>query len=138
MSTQNSEKPRILIIDDDPHHNRIVSALLRAEGFDVKVGWSSVEAIHKNFDYKPDLVLLDIMMPGFAGTSACAALRQLQPDLPVVMVSAKTSQEDVMAGFDYGCTRYLTKPFDPDALIATVKELLGNAKKEKDKERGKP
>ena len=124
MSSQASEPARILIVDDDPHHNRIVSTLLRKEGFDVEIGWNSVQAVHKNFDFKPDLVLLDVMMPGFAGTSACVAMRHVRPDLPILMISAKTAPEDVRDGFDYGCTKYLTKPFDPDVLLSTIRELL--------------
>jgi len=88
------------------------------------VASDSPSAVHKNFDFKPDLVLLDIMMPKFDGTTACHALRELRPDLPVVIVSAKDAPADIMEGLDWGATRYVTKPFDPEELLATVRELL--------------
>ena len=125
MNPQDGEKRRILIVDDDAHHNRIVSALLRDAGYEVEVAWESAEAVRKNFDFRPDLVLLDIMMPRWTGHSACAAMRAVNPKLPIVVVSAKTAPEDVAEGYDWGCTRYLTKPFDPDLLLRTVRELLG-------------
>jgi len=119
-----ADRKRILIVDDDPHHCRIVGDLMRAEGYEVEVASDSPSAVHKNFDFKPDLVLLDIMMPKFDGTTACHALRELRPDLPVVIVSAKDAPADIMEGLDWGATRYVTKPFDPEELLATVKELL--------------
>lgn len=121
---QRGKKRKILIVDDDPHHNRIVGDLLRAEGYDVEVAMDSPSAVHKNFDYEPDLVLLDIMMPHFDGTTACQALRELRPNLPIVIVSAKDAPEDLKEGFDWGATRYITKPFDSDDLLRTVHELL--------------
>lgn len=125
MNPREDEKRRILIVDDDEHHNRIVGALLRDAGYEVEVAWESAEAVRKNFDFRPDLVLLDIMMPRWTGHSACAAMRAVKPNLPIVVVSAKTAPEDVAEGYDWGCTRYLTKPFDPDLLLRTVRELLG-------------
>ena len=116
---------KILIVDDDPHHNQIVGDLLRAEGYEVDVAMDSPAAVHKNFDFSPDLVLLDIMMPRFDGTTACQALHELRPDLPIVIVSAKDAPADIVEGMDWGATRYITKPFDPAHLIETVKELLG-------------
>lgn len=118
---------KILIVDDDPHHNQIVGDLLRAEGFEVAVATDSPAAIHLNFDFSPDLVLLDMMMPRFDGTTACQALRELRPDLPIVIVSAKDAPADIMEGMDWGATRYITKPFDPAHLIQTVQELLGTS-----------
>jgi two-component system response regulator VicR len=122
---------RVLVVDDDEHHNRIVSALLRDAGYEVDVAWQSAEAVRKNFDFHPDLVLLDIMMPRWSGHSACAAMRHVNPKLPIVVVSAKTAPEDVAEGFDWGCTRYLTKPFEPDELLRTVRELLEGVQAER-------
>ena len=97
---------------------------MRAEGYEVEIATDSPSAVHKNFDFQPDLVLLDIMMPKFDGTTACHALRELRPDLPVVIVSAKDAPADILEGLDWGATRYVTKPFDPEELLATVRELL--------------
>jgi DNA-binding response OmpR family regulator len=117
-------RKKVLVVDDDPHHNKIVGDLLRAEGYEVEIATGSAMAVHKNFDFKPDLVLLDIMMPHFDGTTACHALRELRPKLPIVIVSAKDAPTDIVEGMDWGATRYITKPFDPEKLLATVKELL--------------
>ena len=116
---------KILIVDDDPHHNRIVGDLLRAEGYDVQVATDSPTAIHKNFDYQPDLVLLDMMMPHFDGTTACQALRELRPGLPIIIVSAKDSPADITEGIDWGATAYITKPFDPGELLLAIRKFLG-------------
>jgi len=125
--TEPERKWKILVVDDDPHHNRIVGDLLRAEGYDVEVATDSPMAVHKNFDFRPDLVLLDIMMPRFDGTTACQALRELRPSLPIVIVSAKDAPHDVQEGIDWGATRYITKPFDPKHLLDTIRVLLDKA-----------
>jgi len=117
---------KVLIVDDDPHHNKIVGDLLRSEGFRVETAVDSPTAVHRNFDFKPDLVLLDIMMPKFDGTTACHALRELRPDLPIVIVSAKDTPKDILEGFDWGATRYITKPFDHEELLHTIRALLGS------------
>jgi two-component system response regulator VicR len=128
MTTQqpSARKRKILIVDDDPHHNRIVGDLLRAEGYEVEVATDSPMAVHKNFDFEPDLVLMDIMMPRFDGTTATHALRELRPKLPIVVVSAKDAPADIVEGMDWGATRYITKPFDPQHLLNTIHELLGD------------
>ncbi|HET6203035.1 MAG TPA: response regulator transcription factor [Planctomycetota bacterium] len=123
---EKSRPRRVLVVDDDPHHNRIVGELLRHAGYEVDVAWNSAEAVRKNFDFRPDLVLLDVMMPRWSGHSACAAMRCVDPSLPIVVVSAKTAPEDVGEGLGWGATRYLTKPFDPDELLGTVRALLGS------------
>jgi len=126
MSDRNEPEPKkkILIVDDDPHHNKIVGDLLRSEGYEVDVAIDSPMAVHKNFDFDPDLVLLDIMMPRYDGTTAAQALRELRPKLPVVIVSAKDAPRDVQEGLEWGATRYITKPFDPKHLLDTIRELL--------------
>lgn len=120
-----NKKSKILIVDDDPHHNKIVGDLLRGEGYEVEVAMDSPTAVHKNFDFQPDLVLLDIMMPQFDGTTACHALRELRPSLPIIIVSAKDTPADIVEGMDWGATRYVTKPFDHEALLTAIRELLG-------------
>jgi len=117
-------KKKIMIVDDDPHHNRIVSDLLRSEGYEVEVAIDSRMAVHKNFDFAPDLVLMDIMMPKHDGTTSTQALRELRPELPIVIVSAKDAPADITDGLEWGATRYITKPFDPQILLTTIRELL--------------
>jgi len=116
---------KVLVVDDDRHHLAIVTKLLHANGYRVATAETSAEAVHRNFDYRPDLVILDIMMPGFDGYSACMAMRELQPGLPIVILSAKDAPADIREGLDWGATRYLTKPFDPDELLRLIDALLG-------------
>lgn len=118
---------KVLIVDDDPEHNRIVGDLLRAEGYEVMVATDSPSAVHRNLDFQPDLVLLEIMMPRFDGTTACHALRELRPTLPIVIVSARNAPSDILEGIGWGATRYITKPFDPQQLLETIRELLREA-----------
>jgi DNA-binding response OmpR family regulator len=117
---------RILVVDDDRHHLAIVTKLLHARGYRVTTAETSAEAVHRNLDERPDLVILDIMMPGYDGYSACMAMRELQPQLPIIILSAKDTPADMREGFDWGATRYLTKPFDPDELLRLIDGLLAS------------
>jgi DNA-binding response OmpR family regulator len=120
-------KKRILIVDDDPHHNRIVTALLEAEGYLVAVATDSPSAVHKSGDFHPDLVLLDMMMPKYDGTTASQAMKELYPDTPIIIVSAKDAPVDVQEGLEWGANRYITKPFDPKELLEAISEFLSPA-----------
>jgi two-component system response regulator MprA len=115
---------KVLIVDDDPEHNRILGDLLRAEGYEVLVATDSPSAVHRNFDFQPDLVLLEMRLPRFDGTTACHALRELRPTLPIVILSARRKPSDILEGIGWGATRYITKPFDPRRLLGTIRELL--------------
>ena len=114
----------ILVVDDDPHHNRIVKDLLEHEGYVVKTAMSTREAVSQHWDFKPDLALLDIMMPKLDGYTACDTLRKVHPDLPIVMLSAKDQADDIKEAWDWGADYYLTKPFDPQELLDVIRRLL--------------
>ncbi len=118
--------PRILIVDDDPMSLDIVRTLLAAQGYEVVTGTDGEEALAMAREQHPDLILLDVMMPKVDGIQVC---RQLKTDTsvpftPIIMVTAKASGEDVLAGFEAGSDEYLTKPVDQDALVARVKSVL--------------
>ena len=115
---------RILVVDDDPHHNKIVADLLDHEGYDVQTALSTKTAVSVHWSFRPDLVVLDIMMPKLDGYTACDVFRQVHPELPIVMLSAKDRTDDIKEAVDWGADYYLTKPFDPDELLAVVKRLL--------------
>ena len=115
---------RILVVDDDPHHNKIVSDLLDHEGFDVRTALSTKTAVSAHWEFEPELVILDIMMPKFDGYTACDVFRQVHPKLPIVMLSAKSRTDDIQEAVDWGADFYLTKPFDPDELLEVVRRLL--------------
>ncbi|UCE03676.1 MAG: response regulator transcription factor [Candidatus Latescibacterota bacterium] len=119
-----TSRKRILVVDDDPHHNRIVKDLLEHEGYEVKTAMSTRQAVAEHWDFEPDLALLDIMMPKLDGYTACDTLRKVHPDLPIVMLSAKDQSEDIKEAWDWGASYYLTKPFDPQELLDTVRRML--------------
>ncbi|MFN0149987.1 MAG: response regulator transcription factor [bacterium] len=126
MSEQLDSRPKILVVDDDKRHLAIVSALLESEGFAVATAENARQAVAQQADWRPALIIMDIMMPEFDGFQATWGFRQLNESLPILVLSAKTAPEDMADGRDWGATRYMTKPFDPDELIATVRELLAN------------
>ena len=127
-SEKQVERPRrILVVDDDPHHNKIVKALLEHEGYEVMTAVSTRQAVEVQWKFEPDLVILDIMMPKLDGYTACDTLRKVHPELPIVMLSAKDRVEDVKEAWDWGASHYLTKPFDPQELVDVIRRLLANA-----------
>ena len=119
---------RILVVDDDPHHNKIVKALLEHEGFEVMTAVSTRQAVEVQWNFQPDLALLDIMMPKLDGYTACDTLRKVHPELPIVMLSAKDQAADVREAWDWGASHYLTKPFDPQELLSVIRRLLEEKK----------
>ncbi len=125
---------KVLVVDDDPEQRGIVGDLLRAEGYEVEVAADSPSAVHKSFEFQPDLVLLEIALPRFDGTTACHALRELWPALPIVILSARKAPSDILEGIEWGATRYITKPFDPQQLLETIRELLREAPPSREEE----
>lgn len=115
---------RVLVVDDDPHHNKIVADLLEHEGYNVRTALSTKSAVSAHWEFRPQIVILDIMMPQLDGYSACDVFRQVHPNLPIVMLSAKDRTEDIQEAVDWGADFYLTKPFDPDELLSVVERLL--------------
>jgi two-component system cell cycle response regulator len=117
---------RILVVDDQPVNVRLLQAKLQAEYFDVSCASNGLEAIELARLEQPDVILLDVMMPGMDGYEAC---RQLKSDpttrhIPVVMVTALDQQEDRISGLDAGADDFLTKPIDDLTLFARVRSLL--------------
>lgn len=110
----------ILIIDDDPHINSIVSKALKAEGYTVSQAFSGTEAMMVLKNEKPDLILLDLMLPGLSGEELLPQIK----NVPVIVVSAKadvTNKVDLLLG---GAADYVTKPFDMNELLARIKVQL--------------
>ena len=114
---------RILVVDDDPGISEMVALLLESEGYDVTVcaNGSSVVALYRV--ERPDLVLLDVMLPGLDGVSVCKHLRE-ESDVPIIMMSARTDSLDVIAGLEAGADDYVTKPFEPRELVARINSVL--------------
>jgi DNA-binding response OmpR family regulator len=118
---------KILIADDEQNIVISIEFLLRREGFDVQVAGDGEEALAKVRGEKPDLVLLDVMMPKMNGFDVCQAVRA-DPDLSdtrILMLTAKGRDTEVSKGLGLGADGYMTKPFSTKELLAEVRKLLG-------------
>ncbi|MCJ7621344.1 MAG: response regulator [Anaerolineae bacterium] len=117
---------RILIIDDDVLTSEVMKHALEVEGYEIVTAPNGVEGLAKARDEKPDLVVLDVMLPGLDGYEVCHRLREAPQtaDLPILMLSAKAREVDVETGRRMGANVFLTKPLDPSALVAQVGALL--------------
>ena len=117
---------RILAVDDDPLILRLLQVNLEIENYDVLLAHDGQEACEVAIAEKPDLILLDIMMPRMDGLQACKELKANPEvsDIPVVFLSAKAQQEDIDEGLALGASAYLTKPFEPDQLIEVIERLI--------------
>jgi DNA-binding response OmpR family regulator len=118
--------PKILIAEDDPAIRSLISQILSLEGYDVasfSEGAGAQEALHAS---APDLVVLDIMMPNVDGLTLLEDIRSTETtrSIPVVLLTAKADDSTTWAGWSGGCDYYMTKPFEPDELIATVNRLI--------------
>lgn len=119
-----NESANILIVDDDPGIRTVVRLLLEARGYAVSECASGYEAVDTlGSDYKPDLIILDIMMPGMSGVEACASLRGLT-NAPVLFLTAKTQEQDKLQAYSNGGDDFLGKPFSQAELLAKVQSLL--------------
>jgi two-component system KDP operon response regulator KdpE len=118
---------KILIVDDEPAQIRLVSQLLTANGYSVLKAASGREAVHIAYENKPDLVLLDVMMPEMDGWQTCNLIRDLT-EIPIIMLTGKrNSEEDIVRGLECGADEYLAKPVGNRELLARVKAALRRA-----------
>ncbi|WP_301102102.1 response regulator [Propionivibrio sp.] len=118
---------KVLIADDEPNIVISLEFLLRREGFDVLVAVDGEEALVKAREEKPDLILLDVMMPKMNGFDLCQALRADHDldDMRILMLSAKGRETEVSKGLGLGADAYVTKPFSTKELVLQVRSLLG-------------
>ena len=114
---------RVLIVDDDPALAEMLGIVLRGEGYHVTHCGDGTSALATFRDAKPDLVLLDVMLPGKNGVEVCRAIRA-ESDVPIVMLTARTDTLDVVAGLEAGADDYVNKPFKPAELVARVRARL--------------
>ena len=118
-----SGKQKILIVDDDMHIAELVSLYVEKEGFETKEVHDGREAIQMVSAFQPDLILLDLMLPGMDGYQVCAEIRKTSR-VPVIMLTAKGETFDKVLGLELGADDYIVKPFDPKELVARVKAVL--------------
>jgi two-component system, sensor histidine kinase and response regulator len=119
---------RILAVDDDRINLRIIGGILRNEGYELAEAGSGEQALEIYKTFQPNLVLLDVMMPGIDGFATCRTLKKTYGDkcAPVIFVTAKSEADDVVMGFDAGGVDYLTKPFRPKEVVARIRTHLSN------------
>jgi CheY-like chemotaxis protein len=124
--TRSSEQRLILIADDDRAVAQVAETYLLLAGFETAVANDGEDALVKAIDLKPDLVVLDVMMPWMDGYEVCAKLREdnRTKHIPVIFLSAKSLRADKVYGLTIGADDYIVKPFDPDELVARVKAVL--------------
>ncbi|MEO6880028.1 MAG: MtrAB system response regulator MtrA [Mycobacteriaceae bacterium] len=116
-------KPRILVVDDDAALAEMLTIVLRGEGFEASVVGDGSRALEAVREVKPDLILLDLMLPGMNGIDVCRAVRA-ESGVPIVMLTAKTDTVDVVLGLESGADDYVMKPFKPKELVARVRARL--------------
>lgn len=114
---------KILIIDDDEEIRNVISIYMKNEGYHTLMAEDALEAIKLLEDHKIDLIILDIMMPKMDGIKACLKIRE-ENNMPIIIISAKDSDADIIYGLTSGADDYITKPFNPLELVARVKSQL--------------
>lgn len=115
--------PKILVVDDDPAISEMLTIVLEAEGLQPIPVMDGNEAVPAFREHNPDLILLDLMLPGMNGVDICRAIRS-ESAVPIVMLTAKTDTVDVVLGLESGADDYITKPFKPKELIARIRARL--------------
>jgi DNA-binding response OmpR family regulator len=119
---------KILLVDDEPYIIKSLSFVLEKKGYNVLCANNGDDAIDKIKSYKPDLVLLDVMMPKKNGYDVCVEVRKYQEfrDLYIIMLTAKSQDVDKEKGFQAGANEYLTKPFSPVKMLQRIEEIFND------------
>jgi len=114
---------RVLVVDDDVKTVELVKLYLNRDGYRVLTAFDGIEALRLARESHPDLIVLDLMLPGIDGLKVCHTLRE-ESDVPIIMLTAKTTDQDKLEGLDLGADDYVTKPFSPRELAARVRAVL--------------
>ena len=121
--TIEGNRPRVLVVEDDRTIARAVTDRLDAEGFEVRQAYDGPVAVALAADWAPDLVVLDVMLPGYDGLEVCRRIQADRP-VPVLMLTARDDETDVLVGLGVGADDYLTKPFSMRELVARIRVVL--------------
>jgi len=122
-----SDGPRVLVVDDDPQLREALSRALELDGYDVSTASNGVKALDAISTDRPDVMVLDVMMPYVGGLDVCRTLRDRKDRLPILVLTARDEVGDRVAGLDAGADDYLTKPFALEELRARLRALLRRA-----------
>ena len=114
---------KILIVDDDIHIAQLMDLYVSKEGYETRKAYSGPDALKENDSFGPDLILLDVMLPGLDGYKVLGEIRKTS-NVPVIMITAKGETFDKVLGLELGADDYIVKPFDPKELVARVKAVL--------------
>jgi len=114
---------RVLVVDDDEKTVELVKLYLNRDGYRVLTAYDGIEALRLAREGHPELIVLDLMLPGIDGLEVCRRLRR-ESDVPIIMLTAKTTDEDKLTGLGLGANDYVTKPFSPRELAARVRAVL--------------
>lgn len=117
---------KVLVVDDEPNVLRSLAQYLTIEDFTVETAGNGVEALEKVASFGPELILLDVMMPGMDGFEVLEKIKEDPAHLntPIIMLTAKDQSSDVLKGYQSGATSYLVKPFNLDELVETINQVL--------------
>ena len=127
------EKTKILIVDDEKHIAELISLYLTKEGFETREVYDGRKAMDEFYSFKPELVLLDLMLPGVDGYQICTTIRK-NSDVPIIMLTARSDTFDKVLGLEMGADDYIVKPFEPKEMVARVKAVLRRYEKSETKE----
>lgn len=119
-----TSKLKILIVEDEPAVRSGLGDLFVYHGYEVSLAVDGKQGLHMALNDAPDLVVLDIMLPELDGFSVCDEIRKVNRDLPIILLTAKSSDEDIVAGLRLGADDYVTKPFSVEELLLRVKAVL--------------
>ena len=114
---------RVLVVDDDAKTVELVKLYLNRDGYKVLTAYNGVEALRLARESHPDLIVLDLMLPGIDGFEVCRTLRD-ESDVPIIMLTARTTDQDKLTGLGLGADDYVTKPFSPKELAARIRAVL--------------
>jgi DNA-binding response OmpR family regulator len=119
---------RILVIDDDPSVRGLIRTILASAGAEVRTASNGQEGLCQLYAYRPDLILLNVVMPGMYGWTLCPVLRRLS-DTPIIFVTGFCTEQDAVRGLSLGAVDFITKPFRPQALLARAQAALRQAER---------
>lgn len=125
-----AQSAKVLVVDDEPNVLRSLVQYLTIEEFTVETASNGPEALEKVDSFNPELILLDVMMPGMDGFEVLDKVKEKpgHADTPVIMLTAKDQSSDVLKGYQSGATSYLVKPFNLDELVETINQTLERSK----------
>jgi two-component system OmpR family response regulator len=125
--TESERIPRVLVVDDEPNIAELVQVALRFHGCEVTTAATGAQAIARAESDRPDLIVLDVMLPDFDGFEVCRRLRAAGDEVPVIFLTARDTSSDTVTGLALGGDDYVTKPFSVEALVARVRAVLRRA-----------